>query len=259
MLSLKEVQKFYPESLQHAGTFLIREYLQYKILEIIYESEYADALIFFGGTCLRIIHGNNRFSEDLDFDNRRLSENDFSNIAALVKKGLEQEGYETEVNTAYKEAFHCYVRFPGLLFEEGLTGHKEQKILIQLDTEAQNYEYIPEKPLLNKFDIFTEIFTTPLPTLLAQKFYAILNKKRNKGRDFYDITFMLGMQTEPDWKYLEQKISISNKHVLKKAVLEHCQKIDMNEMAKDVEPFLFRAQDVKRVTMFPQLIDQTYQ
>lgn len=123
MLSLKEIQKFYPKSLHHAGEFLIREFLQYKLLEIIYESEYSRELVFLGGTCLRLIHGNTRFSEDIDFDNKGLAQDDFSNIADLIKKGLELEGYEIEINVVHRTAFHCYVRFPGLLFREGLSGH----------------------------------------------------------------------------------------------------------------------------------------
>jgi predicted nucleotidyltransferase component of viral defense system len=259
MLSLKEIQKFYPGSLHFAGEFLIREYLQYKLLEIIYESEYGHSLIFLGGTCLRILYGNNRFSEDLDFDNSGLDQNDFVEVSNIIRKGLELEGYETEINVVHRGAFHCYVRFPGILFREGLSGYKEQKIMIQIDSEPQHYEYLPEKLLINKFEVFTEIFTTPLPTLLSQKFFAILNRKRNKGRDFYDITFLLSMHIEPDWQYLEQKTGISNKESLKQAVLEHCKKIDMEDMAKDVEPFLFYAKDTKKVIMFPALINQIYQ
>ena len=258
MLSLKEIQKFYSESLHNAGEFLIREFLQYKILEIIYDSEYANSLVFMGGTCLRLIHGNNRFSEDLDFDNKGVGKNDFSEVSDMIRKALELEGYETEINVVYKGAFHCYLRFPGLLYREGLSGHKEQKILIQLGTEHQNYNYTPEKYLINKFDVFTEILTTPLPTLLAQKFYAVLNRKRNKGRDFFDIAFILSIHREPDWQYLEQNTGISNKTNLKKAILEHCEKIDMKKMEKDVEPFLFQSKDVKKVTLFPQLINQSY-
>lgn len=258
MLSLKEIKKFYPESLHHAGRFLIREYLQHKILEIIYESEFAGSLVFLGGTCLRLVHGNNRFSEDLDFDNQGLKKNDFTDVSKLIRNGLRLEGYEIEINVVHRTAFHCYIRFPGLLFNEGLSGHKEQKILIQLDTEPQGYDYIPEKYLLNKLDIFTEILVTPLPTLLAQKFFAVLNRKRNKGRDFFDITFLLSMQVKPDWKYLEQKIGINDKASLKEAILDHCSNINMQEMARDVEPFLFYGKDAKKILKFPQLINQVY-
>ena len=62
MLSLKEIKTFYPESLRPFERFILREYLQYKILEIIFESPFANKLAFLGGTCLRIIYDNSRFS-----------------------------------------------------------------------------------------------------------------------------------------------------------------------------------------------------
>lgn len=180
MLSLQEIQKYYPENLHVFKNFMLREYLQYKILEIIFESKYANKLCFLGGTCLRIVHNNTRFSEDLDFDNFDLSETDFENIAIIVKKQLTKQGYEVEIRNVVAGAFHCYVKFPNLLFNEGLSGHKEEKILIQLDTEHQHFEYQLEKTILNKFDVFTSINTTPKDILLAQKFYALINKKRKK-------------------------------------------------------------------------------
>ncbi|MDR9410819.1 MAG: nucleotidyl transferase AbiEii/AbiGii toxin family protein, partial [Balneolaceae bacterium] len=97
MLTLREIQPFYPEKLRRFPRFLLREYLQYKILEIIFESKYATHLCFLGGTCLRIVHGNNRFSEDLDFDNIDLKEDAFQDIATEIEKQLEREGYEVEL------------------------------------------------------------------------------------------------------------------------------------------------------------------
>jgi len=64
MLSLNQIKSFYPQSLQSFERFMIREYLQFKILEIIFETTYAAKLSFLGGTCLRIVHQNQRFSED---------------------------------------------------------------------------------------------------------------------------------------------------------------------------------------------------
>ncbi len=129
MISLLEIQKYYPQNLQIFKTFILREYLQYKILEIIFESKYANKLCFLGGTCLRIVHNNTRFSEDLDFDNFDLSETDFNNIAEIIKKQLTRQGYNVEIKNIFAGAFHCYVKFPKLLFNEGLSGHKEEKFL----------------------------------------------------------------------------------------------------------------------------------
>lgn len=256
MLTLPEIEKNYPESLRGFKRFILREYLQHKILQIIFDSEYAGQFVFLGGTCLRIIHGNSRFSEDLDFDNLRMKEDMFEKIAALIRKQLEQEGYSVEMRTVYRGAYHCYIRFPELLYREGLSGHPEEKILIQLDAEPQHFDFIPEKYILNRFDVFTTVFITPLDILLAQKFYAIINRERNKGRDFYDAVFILSKIDRPNYDYLKQKINIDNAKDLKEALLEKCSKTNMKEMARDVQSFLFDPADVKKVVAFEEYIKQ---
>lgn len=256
MLTLDEIQSFYPEPLHRYPKFLLREYLQYKILEIIYESPYASGLCFLGGTCLRVVHGNQRFSEDLDFDNLSLSEADFENVANHIEKELTREGFEAEMKTVIKGAWHCHIKFPGLLFEKGLSGHREEKIFIQLDTEPQHFDYEPDRFIINRFEVFTTILTTPLPLLMAQKLYAIINRERNKGRDFFDLVFLMSRNIQPDYKYLKEKISVSSAGILKKVVLERCQQLDMEEMAQDVEPFLFKPTDRKKILQFEDVVRQ---
>ena len=256
MLTLPEIEKNYPESLRGFKRFILREYLQHKILQIIFDSEYAGEFVFLGGTCLRIVHGNTRFSEDLDFDNLRMKEEVFEKIAALIRKSLEQEGYNIEMKTVYRGAYHCYIRFPDLLYRESLSGHPEEKILIQLDTEPQHFDFTPQRYILNRFDVFTTVFITPLDILLAQKFYAIINRERNKGRDFYDTVFLLSLIDQPDYDYLELKLNITDAKQLKEMVLDKCSKIDMKEMARDVQPFLFDPGDVKKVILFEEYLRQ---
>ena len=70
MLHLEQIASYYPEVLKPFSRNLVVEYLQYKILEIIYDSDAGEKLWFMGGTAARIAYGNFRFSEDLDFDDR---------------------------------------------------------------------------------------------------------------------------------------------------------------------------------------------
>ena len=256
MLSFNEIKQFYPLSLQPFKRFVFREYLQYKILEIIFDSPFENKLSFLGGTCLRIVHKNTRFSEDLDFDNFNLSTNDFSQITAIIKQELEYQGYEVEMRNVYKGAYHCYIRFPEILYNEGLSLHKEEKILIQLDTEAHDFEYQPEQPILNKFDVFTQINTTPKSILLAQKFYALHNRKRSKGRDLFDIIFLLGQGVFPNYEYLEVKMGVQNATELRKSVLNKCANLNMTELAEDVKAFLFEAKEVKKIILFTKYMEQ---
>lgn len=257
MLSLEQIKNYYPTNLKGFERFMLREYLQYKILEIVFDSKYATQLAFIGGTALRILYGSDRFSEDLDFDNFNLTENDFTAISTIIKNKLKLNGYDVEIRIVSKGAFHCYLRFPKLLPDYGLSEHREEKIMIRLYSEAQHFNFQPEAVLINKFDVFTKIMTTPADILLAQKFYAIINRKKNKGRDFFDVVFLLGRNIIPDYKYLNQKLAISNRAELDAILMEKLKNIDMAEMVDDVRPFLFNRNDEKKILLFKQYIEQS--
>jgi predicted nucleotidyltransferase component of viral defense system len=255
MLNFAQIQQFYPPQLHPFGSFLLREYLQHKILALIFDSDFAMKFVFLGGTCLRIVHQSNRFSEDLDFDNFNLSPQDFEELAQVIKQGLEREGLEIEMEQVYRGAYHCYIKFPHLLHKTGLSGHREAKILIQLDTEPQNFEYQPDNYLLNKFDVFGNIKTTPIDLLLSQKITAFCLRKQPKGRDIYDITFLCA-QTKPNYTYLEQRLAITDSRTLKEVMKQRLTELDLAQLAKDVTPFLFYTADIQRILRFPQFIEQ---
>lgn len=256
MLSLEQIKQYYPDNLIGFERFLLREYLQFKILEILFESDFANRFAFIGGTALRIVHGNSRFSEDLDFDHFNIAEEDFSKIAKAIHYGLQLEGYRVEFRTVSKAAFHCYIRFPNLLYNNKLSGHSEEKIFIRLDTEAQHFEFEPERFLLNRFDVFTEIKVTPVDILLSQKLLAILERKQSKGRDFFDVVFLLGKEIKPNYDFLSQKASIENGMQLKDAILYRINSFDMKKLSEDVKPFLIHVKDIKRVHLFKEYLQQ---
>jgi len=253
MITIDEIRAYYPPMLHNRGEFLLREYLQYKILDLIFQSEYAEKFSFLGGTCLRIIHNTQRFSEDLDFDNFDLSKEDFKEVTNIIQAGLEYQGFEVEMRHVFKGAFHCYIRFPGLLYQTGLSGHKEAKILINLDTEPQHFDFESQMAFLNKFDVFTEIRTTPIDILLSQKITAITGRKRPKGRDFYDVIFLTS-KTKPNYDFLKKRFNITDSESLKSHLKEVCKNFDFEKLAQDVTPFLFNANDKQRILLFPKYI-----
>ena len=256
MLNLEQIKQYYPDNLQGFERFMLREYLQYKILEILYENKYANQFAFIGGTALRIVHDNNRFSEDLDFDNFNISTDVFTKVTESIQHGLQLEGYQVEFRNVKRGAYHCYIRFPKILYNYKLSGHEEEKILIRLDTEAQHFDFQPGTYLLNKFDVFTEIKVTPPSILLAQKFLTILEREQSKGRDFYDVIFLLGKNISPNYDFLDSKASISRGIQLKDAIHGRMKEIDMEEMANDVRPFLINMKDIKKVLLFEEYLQQ---
>lgn len=253
MLDLKTIESYYSEPLRPFKRNILREYLQYKILEIIFNSDAGRKLSFIGGTCLRIAHEINRFSEDLDFDNLSLGKEEFIELSDHIRKNLELEGYIIDKKSVFKGAYRTYFRFLHLLFDQGLSSHKDELLMIPLDMEPHHYEFKPQTFILNKFDVFTGIFVTPAHILLSQKLFAFLNRKRPKGRDIYDIIFLFG-KTEPDYEYLEEKVKIKDKDMLKKRLQERVSTLNLKELAVEIEPFLIKESDRVKVESFGDLI-----
>jgi hypothetical protein len=253
MLTLSQIEEQYPEHLRPYKRALLREYLQFKILEIIAHSEYAPKLSFLGGTALRIIYNNTRFSEDLDFDNFSLKEGEFEALSRIVQKGLEEQGLKVEISFAGKDAYRCNIRLPDILYGNGLSSHEGEKILMQIDSVAHGFSYTPDKKIMNKFDVFSEVFVTPLPILLSQKLFAAVNRRRAKGRDFFDIVFLLTL-TKPDYAYLHMKIGVDNPTALRGRIMETITDFDFVELSKDVQNFLFNPADARKVELFREFI-----
>ncbi len=253
MLNLNDILSYYPPKFRIYRENILKEYLQYQILNIIFSTKYSNKLVFLGGTAIRIIHNSTRFSEDLDFDNIGLSKTDFMKVSETIEKELQLEGYNIEIENVFKGAFHCYIKFPGLLFQNELSGQKRQKILIQLDTEPQKYTYKAEKYLLNKFGIFRYINIVPLNLLLSQKICACLTRKRPKGRDFFDVVFLSG-KTNPDYKFLKKRLNIKTKKELIEKLTQKSHTLNFKILTKDIEPFLFDPAQKDRVINFKNWI-----
>lgn len=253
MLELKQIEAFYPEHFRHFKRNILREYLQYKMLAVIFGGKFSSKLAFMGGTAIHIVHGAGRFSEDLDFDNRGLSRDDFGALTLSVARQLSLEGFSVESDVSFKGAFSADIKITGLLHEIGLSGHKEEKVLVKLDAEAQDFEYTPARMVINKFDVLAGISVVPEDILLSQKFYAILKRKRSMGRDFYDAMFLAG-KTKPNFRYLKDKAGIADTDSLKNALLDHCVKLDFKQLAVDAAPLVFIPADAKKIELFLEFV-----
>lgn len=223
----------------------------------MYADKVGQKMVFMGGTAVRLIHDNQRFSEDLDFDSKGIIEREFVGLLDQVQKKLELEGLQVETVYSFKEAFHCRLKFVGLMQQLGLTKQKREKIMIRVDATNQDYDYEPELKLINKFEHFMRIKVAPKSLLLSQKILALLQRKRDKGRDYFDTVFLAG-QTDPDYEYLRQKAKIATKNELKTALIKKVAEVDLQQLARDVEPFLMNRADVSRILMFTEFVEQRF-
>lgn len=256
MIKLDDILSFYPQNLHKYKQFIFKEYLQYLILKVIFETKYGNKLSFLWWTNLRIIHNNNRFSEDLDFDNFWLTENEFEKLSIIIKNELEKLWFKVETKTVFKWAFRCNIKIPKILKELWFSSLEEEKILIQVDTAPHNFDYKVEIKVLNKFWLVFPINTTPIDIIASQKIYAIFNRNRAKWRDFYDLVFLLS-KTKINLEYLKLKIGIKSLDEIKVKLLDFCETLDFDELTKDVEIFLFDESWKNNVKYFKDIIKNT--
>jgi predicted nucleotidyltransferase component of viral defense system len=248
--------KQYPSYLHDFKEHILKEYLQYHILEWIFNGPFASKLCFIGGTALRLCYGHERFSEDLDFDNNGLSFEDFELMIAYANKNLLIKGFETEWRVVRKWAYHCHLKFPKLLYENNLAPMENSRILIQIDTVEQWFEFPYDHMLIQQFETRALYNVAPKELLLAHKIFACFERKRLKGRDFFDILFLLKKTQSPNYAYLKQKLGISHPQEVKEYLLAWCIWLDFEALHFDVAPFLFDPHN-QSVRMFRKIIEQT--
>lgn len=253
MLTFPQIVEYYKKEHEFISPRLaLMEYLQYELLDSLYKQKGSEQLSFMGGTAIRIGYHGNRFSEDLDFDNFGLSFKAFQEILDGVIKDMRLKGFVTEFRFIEKEVYHCHLKFPHILHAHKISDHASEKLLIKVETMGQTHAFPPRVFTLNKFDIFRDILLNPAEILLAQKLIAMVSRKRPKGRDFYDVSFLYGL-TEPDMQYLENRTGLSRDEFVRQ-LLSRCEEFDFKALARETEPFLIRPDQKERVLHFLKFI-----
>ncbi len=250
MIQLELIKNYFPAGLRENVPFqkyMLKEYLQLLILDFLSNSPYVGKIVFIGGTNLRLVKGIDRFSEDLDFDCKELSKEEFTEMTDSILHFLQRDGWRAEVRDRENKrlkAFRRNIHFPELLFDLGLTGHRDERFLIKIEGQDQEIQY--ERKMVNiKGCGF--YFPFPVPSdevLCSMKLSAMLT--RHKGRDFYDVMFLLA-QTKPDYSFLARMQNITNLEELKNAVVEILKVVDVNIKKKDFEHLLFNKRNSERI------------
>ncbi len=169
---------------------------------------------------MRLVKGIDRFSEDLDFDCKNLSHDEFLAMTDAIVVYLRRNGLPAEVRqkeSSNLTAFRRSIYFPEMLYNLGLSAYREEKFLIKIEAQDQGYNYASEVVNIKRMGFFFPIQVPPMGILSSMKLSALLH--RGKGRDFYDTIFLLS-QTEPDYGYLAAKCGISDLAELKATLIE---------------------------------------
>jgi len=249
MLTIEQIFDCFPLDLRQKNPQgVLVEYLQHELLDSIFKEKLSVSLSFIGGTAIRLLYQNPRFSEDLDFDNFGLSFGEFETLLKNACKDMANKGFVIECRFVECGAYHCYIKFPDILYQVGISPESSRKIIIRINTETKGKYYEPQLYIMNRFALYRQIQTAPASVLLAQKMMTVLERKREKGRDLFDVSYLMGL-AEPDFNYIARSINIEQKQFLK-LFDEKLQNIDLNFLARDVEPFLFSSEQAQRILTF---------
>jgi len=198
----------------------LREILQEIVLLGLSRAGFFAHALFYGGTALRILHGLDRFSEDLDFSLIEADENfDLSVYEDVVIEALQSFGFEVTIqlkssDSTIKSAFlkgntsqHLLnIEAPADIVKAFGQG-KLVKIKFEVDTQPP-LDFENEKKTLLVPSPFT-INTMTLPSLFAGKMHAILCRNwstRPKGRDWYDLVWYISNGYELDMRHLNARL-----------------------------------------------------
>lgn len=206
MLTQVQAQQFAQEQ-QTIVDNILKEHYQIYILDQLYKSNFADSLVFKGGTALRLTYNSIRFSEDLDFSLlQNVKYNDFKKtIAQIINKFPEskiQDVYD-KYNTLYAKIVFS-VDFKPIPI--GI------KIEINKNRSGVDFKHTVglSKSPFNNIEVVSKVFT--LDAILKDKM-EILNKGiRRQPRDLFD-TWYINQKLNQKFE-IKEKFKYSTKELM---------------------------------------------
>lgn len=202
----------------------------------------------YGGSTLRICHGLDRMSVDLDFEVAH----------AITKKFLEELKKEIEkhfINTYGTESKFLTIKITtgrGLLLKfhigkELSIGHSSKQMHVKIDL---NYFTAPktvtERRPINQDQLSFVITTYNMSTLMASKIAAIFLRGtrgvgekvyEEKGRDIYDLLWYMTKKVVPDFDYLIAKgVDMKDPRALFDRLTFQMNKVNNENLKQDLLP-----------------------
>ena len=246
----------------------IFEVNQQIILAGLYAGGFFESAAFYGGTCLRIFHGLQRFSEDMDFSLLAPDESfDFSKYFQPIVDAFALVGREVEITKKDKKSFgkveSAFLKDNTDVYDVTFQTEKSIKIKIEVDTCPPLNFTTEQKLLLQPHSFMTRCFT--LPDLFAGKMHALVYrawKNRVKGRDWYDFEWYVRNGVALDFAHLAERCMQFNGEDItpesfKEKLIERLSTADIKQVKEDVLPFVrnHKELDIWSNDYFVQLAD----
>lgn len=219
------------------------------ILAGLYQGGFFDKAAFYGGTCLRIFHGLQRFSEDMDFSLLEKNDSfDFTHYFQPIIDEFDAIGRKVDIKKKDKKNFgkveSAFLKDTTDVYDISFQTEKSIKIKIEVDTNPPLQFATEQRLLLEPRSFMTRCFT--LPDLFAGKMHALVYrawKNRLKGRDWYDFEWYVRNRVPLDFTHLQERITEFNgcKKSQEEFIADLEQRLntaDINQVKADVLPFI---------------------
>lgn len=245
----------YPMNTEQQKRNAIFEVNQQVILAGLYNGGFFDEAAFYGGTCLRIFHGLQRFSEDMDFSLLAPSDNfDFTKYFQPIKDMFKIVGRDVEIKKKDKQNFgkveSAFLKDNTDVYDVSFQTEKSIRIKIEVDTNPPLKFNTEQKLLLLPKSFMTKCFT--LPDLFAGKMHALVFrawKNRVKGRDWYDFEWYVRHRIPLDFNHLAERILQFNGKLITKnefmdLLRQRLTSANINMVKADVLPFIRQPEEL---------------
>jgi len=226
----------------------VKEEIQYYALNFIYHHPKYSKWIMYGGSALRICHGLNRMSVDLDFEiNHSCAVSFLDNLKNEVERyfsesyGLEKDMLSIKITNGRG----LLLRF--VIGEELGIKHHSKQVHIKIDL---NYFVAPKTVTeiipINRDQLSFAIKTYNMSALMASKIAAVLLRGtrgvgkavyEEKGRDIYDLLWYMEKRIIPDLDYLAAKnVDIADLRALFDKLTLQMNKVSNDNLKQDLTP-----------------------
>ena len=214
-------------------TSVFREYLQLQFLNYFYQQREAENIYFKGGTAIHLFFNSPRFSEDLDFSTI-YSKEKITKIIKRVEAKLIQELPSVKIFSLYqgKKSIRFRLKYSAVDFR--------YPFVIRLDFTEKDKPFgkAVSSTLVTRFPmtLFPIVNHFSIEEILAEKVRAFLT--RGKGRDVFDLWFLLEKGIIFDSKMVEQKLKSVGRKFEKQKLIDKIRNFSQKRLERDLNKFL---------------------
>ncbi|MBI5411562.1 nucleotidyl transferase AbiEii/AbiGii toxin family protein [Candidatus Peregrinibacteria bacterium] len=211
---------------------IMREYIQVVFLGALYGLKESHKIYFKGGTAMRLLLKSGRFSEDLDFTSElNVKELDLVVNRAVKKTNLLIPDVSIKRTDEKKMSYTGILSYHPAGIKYALNIHLDFSLREKPET-SQDSVLLTDFPLASP----PVIRHMNWPEILAEKIRAFVY--RSKGRDIYDLWFLLIKGIDLDWEMINRKTKFYKISTSLEDVLRRVRDFDDKKLKNDMGKFL---------------------